>query len=193
MATQAAQRARLTLIDKGSLVDALWHAVDDATGNLAAVPGLVKQVLKTEAWRRREHRGRVFEHARFLDFITAKPMAGCGWPPEKVEALIRDDAETLVMWRKATELGAGARTDLHNNVIEVERTQGNSKAYTLDRLKREAPHLFQAVCAGELSANAAAIEAGFRKKPTPYEQIQKLIPKLSKAEKAALRRALDEA
>jgi len=30
------------------------------------------------------------------------PLAGCGWPPEKVEALIKDDVETLALWREAT-------------------------------------------------------------------------------------------
>jgi hypothetical protein len=43
------------------------------------------------------------------------------------------------------------------------------------------------VIAGEMSANAAAIEAGFRKKPTALEQIRKLLPKLSPTERAQLR------
>jgi hypothetical protein len=29
------------------------------------------------------------------------PLRGCGWPLAKVEALIKDDPETLAMWRKA--------------------------------------------------------------------------------------------
>lgn len=37
--------------------------------------------------------------------------------------------------------------------------RGNTKTYTLSHLKREDPALFQRVCAGELSANAAAIAA----------------------------------
>lgn len=192
MASQEARRRDVTLSDKGVLVDALWHAVDDVTGNLANVPGLVRRVLETEAWRKRSHRGRLFEHARFLDFITSKPLAGCGWPPEKVEALIRDDAETLTLWRSATQIGAGARTDLHNNVMTVERQEGNSRSYTLSRLKRESPALFEKVVAGKLSANAAAIEAGFRKKPTPFEQIQRLIPRLTASEMGRLKRLLEE-
>jgi hypothetical protein len=185
----AAEQAGVTLTDRGAIVDALWHAVDDAAGNLANVPGLVRRVLETEAWRKRSHRGRVFEHERFLDFVTAKPLAGCGWPPEKVEALIKDEPATLAMWREAvTPQNVNQHTVPHDNVIRHQ--QGNSKAYTLDRLKREAPGLFQAVCAGKLSANAAAIEAGFRKKPTPFEQVQNLIPKLTAAEKRKLRELL---
>jgi hypothetical protein len=66
------------------------------------------------------------------------------------------------MWREAVKVGAGARTDLHYNVIEVAAQQGNSKSYTLSRLKRERPDLFQRVCDREMSANRAAIEAGSR-------------------------------
>ena len=40
---------------------------------------------------------------------------------------------------------------------------GNAKPYTLRRLARDRPDLLDRVEAGELSANAAAIEAGFRK------------------------------
>ena len=46
----------------------------------------------------------------------------------------------------------------------VKKTQqGTRKDYTLSRLKREAPALFEEVKAGRMSANAAALEAGIRK------------------------------
>ena len=58
----------------------------------------------------------------------------------------------------------GQRNDLHDNVMEVRQPgYGNSKAHTLDVLKRKAPEKFRAVCNGELSANAAMIAAGLRK------------------------------
>jgi hypothetical protein len=62
-------------------------------------------------------------------------------------------------------------------------TQGTSKSYTLNRLRREHSELFERVVAGELSANAAAIEAGFRKVKTPLEQVMALIPKLTEEER----------
>src|SRR5215813_1718257 len=71
--------------------------------------------------------------------------------------------------------------------MEVKAVQGTSKSYIISRLKRQAPRLFERVVAGELSARAAAIEAGFIKVPTPFEQIQTLIPKLSKGERRELR------
>jgi hypothetical protein len=50
-----------------------------------------------------------------------------------------------------------------NNVTDG-RVTGNSKDYTLDRLAREDAELYEKVVADEMSANAAAIEAGFRDK-----------------------------
>ncbi len=43
---------------------------------------------------------------------------------------------------------------------------GNSRDYALRRLARDAPDLAEAVLRGELSANAAAIQAGIRPKPS---------------------------
>jgi hypothetical protein len=61
--------------------------------------------------------------------------------------------------------------------------RGTSVLYTLKRLKRDRPDLFQQVIGGKLSANAAAIQAGFRKQTTPIERIQKLWAKLSRDER----------
>jgi len=103
-----------------------------------------------EAWRHRTHRGRTYEHARFADFITAKPIEGCGCTLDRVEALLKDDAKTLTLWRKAT-VPQGSH-----------RSNPEGKAYTLSRLERERPDLFEKVDAGELSANAAAIKLAFQ-------------------------------
>lgn len=63
------------------------------------------------------------------------------------------------------------------------KDRGNSRAYTLNRLRREAPELFDKVLNKELSANAAAIEAGFRKKQTPIEIIKFNWKKLNEVER----------
>jgi hypothetical protein len=88
--------------EKGSLVESLWHAVSDANGSMSNVPGLVRRVIETEAWREREYRGKTYQHPNLLSFITSKPLAGCGWEPEVVEALLEKagDAEALEIFRK---------------------------------------------------------------------------------------------
>ena len=50
------------------------------------------------------------------------------------------------------------------NNVKVDPSGGNRKDYTLDRLDRERPDLYERVVDGEMSANAAAIKAGFRTK-----------------------------
>ena len=189
----------LTPGDKGEIVESLWHAVDRGSDSLSAVPGLVKRVIETEAWRERKQRGKTYKHDSFLSFITTKPLAGCGWEPEKVKALILDDAEVLALWREATTDHAGGdRPTINDNIMNGPKPkQGTSKDYTLDRLKRQRPDLFRKVVANKLSAHAAAIEAGFIKVPTILEQLRKLWAKASPEDRRALleefRRELEDA
>lgn len=157
--------------------------MNHGTTNLGAVSGLVRRVIETEAWRSRVHRGKTYEHKRFIDFIVAKPLAGCGWEPDKVEALIKDDPETLALWREAT---VGKQGSHRSNPTMNDR--GN--AYTVARLKRDRPDLFEQVKAKKLSANAAAIKAGHRRKPTRFDQIMRWLPQLTADERARLRELL---
>jgi hypothetical protein len=59
-------------------------------------------------------------------------------------------------------------------------------AHTLTRLKRERRDLFARVVKKELSAYAAAIEAGFRKKLSKLEQMLRWLPKLTLGECALI-------
>jgi hypothetical protein len=92
------------------------------------------------------------------------------------------------MFEETIRLGAqGRRNDIVDNVNDVDgRPTGNSKAYTLRRLAKDFPELSAKVERGEMTANAAAIKAGFRKVRSPLEQVEALIPKLSPAEKRHL-------
>jgi hypothetical protein len=61
---------------------------------------------------------------------------------------------------------------------------GNDPTYLVRRMKRDAPEIAQALAGGEFrSVRAAAIAAGIVKVPTPFEQVMKLWPKLSVAER----------
>lgn len=169
------------LVGNQQLVQALWNAVNTSSGSLVTVPPLINRLLKTGAWKNREVRqlGEIVKFDTFAAFIQTPPLRGCGWPLEKVEALIKDDPETLAMWRKAT---SGPQGQHHHDNIMMKAVQGTSRAYTLDRLGRERPDLYTRVISKELSANAAAIEAGWRsndgltklrrawKRATPEEQ-----------------------
>lgn len=85
--------------------------------------------------------------------------------------------EWAVPFKQAVKLGqhGGDRKsqqaeDQGDNVTLI---RGNQRTYTLARLHRDRPDLAEKVEAGELSANAAAIEAGFRRKLTRVERMQR--------------------
>jgi hypothetical protein len=54
--------------------------------------------------------------------------------------------------------------------------------YTLKRLKRDRPDLFHLVIGGEISANAAAKEAGWRKQPSTLDRASKVVAQLTAEE-----------
>jgi hypothetical protein len=120
----------------------------------------------------------------YFEKITGKPWT-------VITAIVREfDTEELAD-RITAECnpGKGDHTTGHDNVMTAQ--QGNSRAYTLNRLKREQPDLFEEVVKGEMSANAAAIKAGFRKKLTPLEQFARLWAKASTDERQLIREFID--
>ena len=107
-----------------------------------------------------------------------------------VWVVVFSKTRTCNSWRRAVVAPERSRSDLHDNVRQTKPQQGNSRAYVLDRLAREAPELYEAVKRDELSPYAAAIEAGFRRRPEPFEQIKRLLPKLSTEQRLALKQML---
>ena len=162
----------LNEIEKGQLCDSVMSAIHHGLGNLETIPALHRRIIENKAWECRQVKMRgVVQLPNLRELITKEPMEGWGENPERIEALIRDDVEVLAMWRDAMKQKQGQRTDIVDIVNEVKPSKGNSRSYTVSRLQREAPELFAQVVAGTLSANAAAIQAGFRKKPTALEML----------------------
>lgn len=148
----------------------------------------------------------------FREFLELKPLKGLGTKLADVERLLADDPEALALLREAVteKHGGGDRNpeganqykgnnSVKTNNVSLDQPspdlftpppekpkrktqQGNAKAYTLSRLKKQSPALFERVKAGELSANAAAIEAGFRRPPSPSKTVRNLLPKLTREE-----------
>lgn len=159
--------------------------------NLHQFPGLLKRVIDERLWERRRVPGLgIVELSSLRDLITAEPLRGWGQDPDKIEAVIRDDPEALASFRKemTPRPGKRAKADIPNNVSN--NRHGNSRAYTLDRLKRNAPALYKRVVAGELSANAAAIEAGFRQQPSPLTQLRAVWRKASPDDRSTFLREI---
>lgn len=158
----------------------LWNAVNRGGGAIELIPKILSRVIEEDAWSEREYNGRILRNATFRDFITKNPMEGCGWDPHKVRHLLRYYPETLTLFE---EYIAG-ETGTHTGPDNIRTTEyGTSLGYILRRLKKERPDLHARVCAGELSANAAAIEVGFRKIATPLAIIDRQLQKLTAEER----------
>ena len=85
--------------------------------------------------------------------------------PWAIQGLKRIDPDRSVGFDEAVVLGqhGGKRQKGQGNNVTLTQ-RGNAPDYTLARLHRDHPALAERVKEGELSANAAAIEAGFRKR-----------------------------
>ena len=168
----------LNEIECGQLCSTASSSLSRTEFGLSNFPKLLKKIIQFRAWEKRRlvtpdgrHIGGVIELQGLRELIATKPLKGWGEDPKKVEALIKDDPECLTMYREAMRGQEGgdktSKEPTCNNVTgdsQPKAITGNSKAYTLSRLERESPELFDSVCSGELSANAAAIKAGFRQK-----------------------------
>jgi hypothetical protein len=160
---------KMTPEGNGDLCKMTMRCFRDVDGSLSSLPGLIKEIIESKAWEIREHNGRIYELPSLMDLVTRKPLEGWGEDPKKIEALIKDDAEALSMWDDEMKGSHGGdhgnqyakKVGKSDNVTLGKR--GNSKAHSLSVLKRKAPDMFQAVCNGELTANAAMIQAGLRK------------------------------
>ncbi len=117
----------------------------------------------------------------FYRYITAPFPVGIGadWKTiQKLAAVVtrydKDPGEAPKIKKLRTELlpslPGNGEVGNGRSFDNIKATDGGtSREYTLRRLKRDDPALAERVMSGELSANAAAIEAGFRKRPTPIE------------------------
>lgn len=149
-------------IEKAQLAQSTVQCFTGACGRLDQLPRLLAKVIEVRAWERRLHHGRLYELPSLRDLVTRKPPEGWGQNPDKIEALLKDSPEVLAAWRE--EMTNKPHVHLgDNDNISIRPEQGTSKSYTLSRLKRENAELFEQVVAGKLSANAAAIKAGWRK------------------------------
>ena len=155
----------MNAIEAGTLCDTTFSALHDGTQTLGSIPGLIKRIIKEEAWKSRKVKMHgIVELAGLRELITTKPLIGWGEDPAKIEALLRDDPEALTLY---TEAMTGKKhvhyADASNRSITSKPTAGTTKSSGLRRLHRQAPALHAKVVAGELSVNAACIKAGFRK------------------------------
>lgn len=82
-----------------------------------------------------------------------------------VDGLRRLDGKNAIGFDEAVVLGRhGGKRVKDQGDIRTLTERGTTQSYTIARLRRDRPDLAELVVQGELSANAAAIEAGFRRR-----------------------------
>jgi len=148
------------------LVSGLADTIRDGKEGLNGTPKFVKKIIEQDAWKRRTLRcnGEVVEFESFTNFVESHPPDGLGVEVDMLKRMCKEHDEALRLLRGAVTNPDGVKDDAVDNINSTDRSSGTSKDYTLDRLAREAPELYKQVVADEISANAAAIEAGFRTK-----------------------------
>lgn len=128
------------------------------------VPTILRNVIQDKLWAKRcDKNGELF--LSFDAFVTAPLWHGLESSIDDLRLYCKKHPEVLQMVEAETEAlpaHGGARAEQGNNVTLPKR--GNASTYTLKRLKRDRPDLAERVISGVMSANAAAIKAGFRKR-----------------------------
>lgn len=181
---------------KDEIITSLARDINSTGWELRSIPGLVKRVINENMWPERIVRvtGEIATFKTFAEFVTTAPPAGLGTDIDTLERLCRDDAEAITLLRQATTNPKHVHVPDSDNVT-ITPDRGNTRAYTLDRLSRERPDLYERVINKELSANAAAIEAGWRKRkvqldPEPDAVVTFILRHFSDEERAYIVRAL---
>lgn len=147
------------------LVNELQRAMVGGDEHLfAQLPLMVAEAIRGRVWEQTaDRKGEKF--TTFEAFVEHPLWQGLDSTVDDLLAFCRKSPDTQALIREAVsaaghvgrpEAGKG------NNVTFSDR--GNAATYTLRRLKRDRPELAEKVVRGELTANAAAIEAGFREK-----------------------------
>lgn len=150
----------------GHVVESLGHAISSGEHGLSTVPGLIKRVISEGSWREFvTKRGELVEHESFASFVTTPPLRGLGSDMALLRRIVGDDPEAVDLLDQALQqpVGANQHTAGLDN-IQAHAPTGTSESAALRRLRKDRPDLHAQVLNHELSAHAAAVQAGFRPK-----------------------------
>lgn len=182
------------LIYNYEVTSQLGQAITGGERGLSSVPGLLKKVIKENLWQERYIRQtkQPVKFARFAEFVTTPPLEGLGADIKTLRRLCADDPEALDELEQAVQGKQGDHQGnqysnlgnfdiIQDSNIKTSAPTGTSQAAALRRLRKSAPKLHEKVIAGEMSANAAMVKAGFRPKtvtvPVDVEKAARVLVK----------------
>jgi len=163
------------------------------------------KVIRIDRRRFDEYLGELRAHKAWEKVPTEKPygtedrmlMVELGKHSDEIKkelAEIAAQQEVPLARAQAAAVSQGTRMDaLRANGTRLGSQGSNNSAYLLRRLARDYPDTLDAYERGEYpSVRAAAIAARIITPPTPFQQIEKLLPKLTDAERAKLKALLNK-
>jgi uncharacterized protein YbjQ (UPF0145 family) len=137
--------------------------LDRGGHGLANTPALLRQVLEGESWREFEtQRSEIVYYDLFTDFVVTPPLKGLGSTVDLVRRIVADDMLALDLLDQVLQNPVGTNQHTEGKANGLTQLAGNGREKALRRLRKDAPELHAAVLAGQLSAHAAMVEAGFR-------------------------------
>lgn len=174
-----------TAIRNGQIVNSLQSAMRDGASGLRDFPALLKRIIRERMWSLVyvESIKACVEFKTFSEFVSAGPPEGLGADVRTLKHLCRDDTEALDLLDVATQTpnGGDRRSEqaaISFDNVKTEAPTGNSRDAALRRLRKDRPDLHALVISGEMSANSAMVEAGFRKRLTVEETLRKTFAKI---------------
>ena len=136
---------------------------------LERVPRAFVRVMESGAWQHwRNELGRDVQPADFKEFVETKYPSGLGTTLEILRKIITGNPRALDLYDAAMQRkpGGDRRSDSFksDNVTLDKSDRGNSEAYSLRKLRKDAPEIHAEVLAGKISPHAGMVKAGFRKR-----------------------------
>ena len=182
----------------GSDIAALSDALRRGGSALESVPAQVVDVVRSQKWAHFVTRtGNEIRPPKFEEFVAQPPLAGLGTTIQMLRKICRDSKPALDAIDDALGSRQGERTDLLDIVQEVRAPTGNRVDRALRKLRKDAPELHAQVLAGEVTAHAAMVKAGFRPhtftvRPEPTSAARTLRKHMTPEQCAELARLLAE-
>lgn len=195
---------------KSATVGYFFELTNDAPKNLESFRLALRRIIELEAWKARyeDMYREVIRFDSFEEFLTTRPRRGAGTTLEEVRQLIKDDPELMLLVDEVCERGAGGKNNpagckgkqgginvdtVHSDSEpKMPRPSGNSRQRTARRLRQaaeagdeSAAQVLEEFKRG-MSARACRLRMGWEKELSAYEQIQRLVRKLSAGDRDRL-------
>lgn len=174
------------LANNGMTIMSLAKVIRSGDFAVQGGPHWLKKAIIDKAWQDWVDAGgrHTWKESQFKQFIETQPPNGLGAHVETLFKIIAKDTEEWVLLHEAIRGEAGGAnnpepkqdsqtgmftecTVNHDNVMvdgvsTQSSNEGNSVSYAVRRLGKNRPDLLDRVKSGELTCNAAMVEAGFR-------------------------------